>query len=113
IGGALQSIARLKPDVSLEQARAQNFQVAAAIAADNPTTNTGRAIGIRPLRDHLVGSSTRSWMLMLLAAVAIVLLIACGNVANLWLARASLQQRDAAVRAGLGASPGPLAPRLL
>jgi putative ABC transport system permease protein len=113
IGGSLQSIARLRADVSLDQAQTQMSHVVAAIAADNPTTSTGRAIGIRPLRDHLVGSSTRSWMLMLLATVTIVLIIACANVANLWLARASMQQRDAAVRAALGASRGRLAQRVL
>jgi putative ABC transport system permease protein len=103
-GFYLQSIARLRPDVSIEHARAQMNQVAAAIAEANPKTNSGHTIGIRPLRDHLVGASTRSWMVMLLVAVGIVLVIACANVAGLWLARAATRDRDIAVRAALGAS---------
>ena len=99
----LQSIARLKPGVSIGQAQAQMDQVAAVIEHANPVWARDNKVGVRPLHDHLVGASTRSWMLMLLGAVAIVLLIACANVANLLLARASAREREVAVRAALGA----------
>ena len=99
----LQVIARLKPGVSVVQAQAQMNQVAAAIERANPVWNKDTAIGVRPLVDHIVGARIKSWMLMLLGAVGIVLLIACANIASLLLARASARERDVAVRAALGA----------
>ena len=104
VGQYLQCIARLKTGVSLDQARAQMNQVAAAIEQANPDWNQGSGVGIRLLRDHLVGASVRTWMLMLLSAVGIVLLSACANVANLLLSRATTRQRDVTIRSALGAS---------
>jgi len=99
----LQSIARLKPGVTLEKAQANLDQISAALTAEHPKWNEFTLAGVRPLRDHIVGARTRQWMLMLLGAVGIVLLIACANVANLLLARASSREREVGIRAALGA----------
>ena len=99
----LQSIARLKPGVSLAQAQANMDQIGKALQQANPDWNKDTLFGVRPLHDHIVGARTTQWMLMLLGAVGIVLLIACANVANLLLARASEREREVGIRAALGA----------
>ncbi|HKV99068.1 MAG TPA: ABC transporter permease [Vicinamibacterales bacterium] len=99
----LQSVARLKPGVSVAQAQANMDQIAKALTQANPEWNKDTLFGVRPLHDHIVGARTTQWMLMLLGAVGIVLLIACANVANLLLARASEREREVGIRAALGA----------
>ncbi len=99
----LQVIARLKPGVSVDGARAQMSQLAAAIELANPVWNKDQTIGVRPLVDHVVGTRIASWMWLLFGAVALVLLIACANIANLLLARASARERETGIRTALGA----------
>jgi len=109
----LQTIARLKAGVSLQQAQAQLDQISAAIRTANPDWNRGSVAGVRPLIDHLLGARTKSWLLLLLGAVALVLLIACANVANLLLARATAREREIGIRAALGAGRWRLIRQLL
>jgi putative ABC transport system permease protein len=105
-------IARLKAGVSLEQARSAMQGVAAVIERDYPKSNKGWSVTIEPLRDAVVGGQ-RDAMIMLFAAVVLVLLIACVNVANLQLAKAATRQRELAVRASIGAGRGRLMRQLL
>ena len=98
-----QVIGRLKPGVSRGQAYANMEQITAGLKAQHPRWFRDRWVGLTPLQESVVGKA-RSWMYLLLGAVAFVLLIACVNVANLMLARATARGRDVGVRAALGAS---------
>ena len=108
----LRVIARLKTNISVQQAQAEMGIIASQLETQYPETNRGGGVRIMPLYDEVIGrSSAALWLLF--GAGTFVMLIACANVANLMLIRGFRRQKEIAIRAAMGAGSGRLIKQLL
>ncbi|HZR77602.1 MAG TPA: ABC transporter permease, partial [Chthoniobacterales bacterium] len=103
---------RLKPDVTVDQARTELKAIAARLEKEYPATNARASVTVTPLLENLIGKY-RTNLALLLAAVGLVLLIACANLANLFAARGAARARELAVHAAVGATRGQIIKKLL
>jgi MacB-like periplasmic core domain len=102
---SLHVIARLNDGVDPGRAQTEMAIIGHQLADSYPATNKDRRVGVMPLAEFVEGSITRSFTVLMLAIVSIVLLVACANVANLQFARATSRRSEIAIRSALGAPP--------
>jgi putative ABC transport system permease protein len=109
----IQSVGRLRPGFTMEQAITEGEGVSARLRTAYPDTNRKRHFAVWPAHRYLVDQETNQYLIMLLCSVSFVLLIACANVANLQFARATGRLREVAVRTALGAGRGRIVSQLV
>jgi putative ABC transport system permease protein len=109
---SVQAVGRLKPGITIEQARLEMQAINERLQQLYPATNRNLGVELTPMRHHLTGN-LRPMVLIVFAAVGLVLLIACANVSNLLLAQSAGRQRELAIRAAIGAGRGRLIRQLL
>src|SRR6266404_8299392 len=105
-------VARLRPEVGLEQAQAQMSAIGTRLEQRYPDSNSGKNVAVTRMRDEMV-SNFRLTLWIMLAAVGVVLLIACANLANMLLAKSVARTKEIAIRAALGAGRGRILRQLI
>lgn len=109
----LEVYARLKPGVTVDQASSEMAGIAQQLGREYPEAHRGWSVGVQPLSESIVGPATPRVLYLLLAAVGVLLLVACANLSSLLLVRASSRTREIAIRAAIGGGRGRILRQLL